>query len=267
MGKKKDQLFAASELVLLILAGATACGLGVVLDLASMLISYRGRSLHSDLRKVLEPIGGSFSGVTLSKTLDILEERELIERVSGGWRISKKGKERILPKLPERMKGTWDGKWRVVVFDIEETNRKIRYLVRSHLKALGCGMMQYSVWISPYNIDKFLLELKTDFNLGNGLRWFTCTEIDDEKDLVNRCWDLKTLNFEYAKLLRDGDNLPTQNSISNFISFKIWEKKYLKLLEEDPLLPEHLLPVDWKGTNAAHLHLMLASRFQNSPQV
>lgn len=46
----------------------------------------------------------------------------------------------------------WDGKWRIVIFDIPEQKRIIRNLFRRNLKKWGFKHLQRSVWISRRNI-------------------------------------------------------------------------------------------------------------------
>lgn len=62
----------------------------------------------------------------------------------------------VLKKKTKKKK--WDGKWRGVIFDIPETNRRDRRFLRNELKLMGFKEVQKSVWVSPYNIEK---ELKT----------------------------------------------------------------------------------------------------------
>ena len=47
---------------------------------------------------------------------------------------------------------TWDHKWRIVMFDIAEIQKKKRDYLREKLKELGFGMLQKSVFISPHDI-------------------------------------------------------------------------------------------------------------------
>lgn len=55
----------------------------------------------------------------------------------------------------------WDGKWRVVTFDIPEQKRIIRNLFRRNLKKWGFKQLQKSVWISKRNIyDKLVAYVK-----------------------------------------------------------------------------------------------------------
>jgi len=56
----------------------------------------------------------------------------------------------------------WDGKWRVVVFDISELTRIKRDGFRGFLKTLGFYPLQQSVWVQPYDC-KDEVDLLRDF--------------------------------------------------------------------------------------------------------
>lgn len=47
----------------------------------------------------------------------------------------------------------WDGKWRMVIFDIPEKKRKAREAMRSKLRELGFRELQKSVFIFPYECE------------------------------------------------------------------------------------------------------------------
>lgn len=69
----------------------------------------------------------------------------------------------ILEVLKYRMKNKhtrkkWDGKWRIITFDIEEITRKDRDYLRRQLKWIGFEELQKSVWIFPYEIREELKE-------------------------------------------------------------------------------------------------------------
>ena len=52
--------------------------------------------------------------------------------------------------------GKWDGRWRIVVFDIPESKRPSRDALRAKLKQLGFTQIQRSVWAFPYECQKEL---------------------------------------------------------------------------------------------------------------
>lgn len=65
-------------------------------------------------------------------------------------------------KKPKR----WDGKWRVLIFDIPEKNRKLRWQIRHTLQMIGFIRLQQSVWLYPYDCEDVMTLLKADFKVG-----------------------------------------------------------------------------------------------------
>lgn len=56
----------------------------------------------------------------------------------------------------------WDGKWRVIIFDIPKKYNRVRDLFRMRIKQLGLYKLQDSVYVSPipcFNEVEFLREL------------------------------------------------------------------------------------------------------------
>ena len=60
------------------------------------------------------------------------------------------------PQKPDK----WDGKWRVVIFDISERERRLRDAFRLKLRELECVQLQGSVWVTPYEIKDQLASLR-----------------------------------------------------------------------------------------------------------
>jgi DNA-binding transcriptional regulator PaaX len=52
----------------------------------------------------------------------------------------------------------WDGKYRLIIFDIPEEKRTIRDLLRSKLKEFGCVGWQKSVWVTKEDVTKIVLK-------------------------------------------------------------------------------------------------------------
>ncbi len=62
----------------------------------------------------------------------------------------------------------WDGKWRVVMFDIREKRRKARSQLRSLLISAGFLRLQDSVWVYPYPCDEFISLIRAHLKSGTG---------------------------------------------------------------------------------------------------
>jgi len=70
-------------------------------------------------------------------------------------KLTDKGREEAL--LRKILKDeTWDGKWRIVIFDIPEKHRRVRNTLRSKLKTWGFSPWQKSVWASKKNTTNLL---------------------------------------------------------------------------------------------------------------
>lgn len=52
----------------------------------------------------------------------------------------------------------WDGKWRIVAFDIPEQKRIVRNLFRRNLKKWGFKPLQKSVWVSKRDVYQKLID-------------------------------------------------------------------------------------------------------------
>lgn len=68
--------------------------------------------------------------------------------------ITKAGKKRVLKYNLDDMKlkvpKKWDGWWRIVMFDIPESKRRMRDAVSRKIRGLGLYPIQKSVFVSPY---------------------------------------------------------------------------------------------------------------------
>ncbi len=102
-------------------------------------------------------------------------------------KLNNKGKEKILRyqleniQIPAMKK--WDGKWRIVLFDIPEPKKKIRDALRLHLKKLGFFEFQKSVFIHPFNCQNeidFLIEF---YNIRSHVRFVIAESLDNELHL------------------------------------------------------------------------------------
>lgn len=77
----------------------------------------------------------------------------------------------------------WDGKWRVVIFDIAEKKRGVRDQVRSILISAGFLRLQNSVWVYPYDCEDIIGLIKTDLGVGKDILYMIVDEIENDKYL------------------------------------------------------------------------------------
>lgn len=77
-------------------------------------------------------------------------------------------------------KGKWDGKWRMVAFDVPEKYKKGREALRHKLKEIGFRELQKSVFICPHDCIKELNLFVKYFNLEEYVRLGVLEFIDNE---------------------------------------------------------------------------------------
>lgn len=82
-------------------------------------------------------------------------------------------------KKPER----WDGKWRVVVFDIPERHKQMRELFRRHLKLMGFYPLQKSVWVYAFPCFEEIEFLRQVYRVGVNVTCIVAEQIESAQDL------------------------------------------------------------------------------------
>jgi len=134
----------------------------------------------------------------------------------------------------------WDGKWRIVYYDISEKDKNIRKQLREKLWELGFGMIQESVYISPFDVAEDLREFLIAQGLGDSVFVSVAKGlfVGDIKILAEKVWGLRKLNEEYLRLYR---KLKEGGNFGEIFS------EYEEVLKRDPCLPLELLPDDWLG--------------------
>lgn len=90
---------------------------------------------------------------SITKAIERLQNRGFIEKDINTnkviFKLTEKGKDKAILMVDNQK--DWDGKWRIVLFDIPEQKRTIRMLLRKKLKEWGFIQWQKSVWASKKN--------------------------------------------------------------------------------------------------------------------
>lgn len=95
----------------------------------------------------------------LSQALNRLREQGFVELISDKeltFRLTDSGRDKALWKKMQLGDEKWDGKWRLVIWDVPEKRRAARDLLRYKLKQLGFKKWQQSVWASKVNCTRLL---------------------------------------------------------------------------------------------------------------
>lgn len=120
-----------------------------------------------------------FKRSLVSRGLKRLREQGFVEFIDDNElaiRLTDSGRDRALWKKMMIGDEKWDGKWRLVLWDVPEKRRAARDLLRYKLKQLGFKQWQKSVWASKVNCTKLL----RDFIRKTGIEdWVMVVESDN----------------------------------------------------------------------------------------
>ena len=98
--------------------------------------------------------------------------------------VSPKGRKLLLKYELEgfthKKQQKWDGKYRVVIFDISETRKKARDELRKIIKGFGFICLQNSVWIYPYACIDIVELLKKYLELRVEIIYMTVDSIEND---------------------------------------------------------------------------------------
>lgn len=101
--------------------------------------------------------------------------------------LTDKGKEKALTYNLDEMEikkpARWDGKWRIVLFDIPEKIRWARDAFRRHLNQLGFYEFQKSVFVHPFDCQDEIDYLIEFYNARKFIRFIIAESLDNELHL------------------------------------------------------------------------------------
>lgn len=159
-----------------------------VLALASLPVLVMGAAAMGNAIQCFKMFEGSkrYSKKQISSAVDSIKRQKLIEYVSDRdgktiVKITKRGESKLRAfainlieiKKPKR----WDGKWRLVIFDIPIRFTKGREALRYYLKKLDFYQFQKSAWIYPYPCEDEIIFIADFFGVGKYVEILTVENV------------------------------------------------------------------------------------------
>ncbi len=170
------------DAIMFSLYGAAAAALILTAPNALRILKH----IDPDLAKKRHP------GQRLSQAMSRLVSRGLVVRTKDGrFMLTEKGKRYAKAmdqtgRLQFAKERKWDGRWRIVIFDIWERRREARSRLRTRLQTIGFVKVQNSVWAYPYECEELIAFAKTELKLGRGLLYLIAEGIEGDKGLRER---------------------------------------------------------------------------------
>lgn len=185
--------------------------------------------------------------VSVSEAADVLERR--VRLTEAGRMAALGGRDH-----EQCWRRAWDGRWRIVLFDVAEKDRTRRIRLQRQLRKARFGYLQDSVWITPDSVEDLAAWIK-----GGGHDLSTLTFLEarpcvgaTDAELVSGAWDFAMINHRYgehAEVLRAAPG-PQASARQRCEWFRREERAWQHAQEVDPLLPEVLLPAGYRGRRA-----------------
>lgn len=147
----------------------------------------KGRSLNFE-DFLAEEEWEKFDKARLKQKLKILYKQRMVRIYRAGDRfvvqITKRGRRKLLRYKLEDLKiqkpEKWDGKWRIVAYDIPKEKKSAGDMLRRTLKQLEFFELQKSVYLYPYpctDVVEFVREL---YGVGEHVTLLTVGYLEDE---------------------------------------------------------------------------------------
>ena len=137
----------------------------------------------------MKPLGlipGDRHKETIKRSRERLMKAGLLKYENGHICITEKGEVKLmLLEMKDKnlnKPNKWDGKWRMLIFDIPEKRKSLREKIRITLSDIGFVKLQDSVWIYPYSCEDLISLLKADFKVGKDLLYLIVDSIENDNN-------------------------------------------------------------------------------------
>ncbi len=196
------------------------------------------------------------------RQIAVLERRRFLESRSAGagtrlYRLTAEGRLRALGGRDPQIEWgrSWDGRWRLVLFDLPITRNNERARLRRYLREKGFGCLQKSVWITPDPCEEeanVLRGAEVDVESLILLQARPCAG-ESDAEIVAGAWDFRRINTLYQQHLdilakRPGKKKQIKADAAALRRWAAAERAaWREAAKFDPLLPEPLLPRGYLG--------------------
>ena len=163
------------------------------------------------------------------------------------------GRERIFRHRDE----SWQGRWTMVIYQVPEAERAVREQLRKRLAWHGFGQLSPSTWLAPHDLLTEARDLAGEYPLAKiDVLWCGTGDLEQDRDLAARCWDLEQLGTDYRHFIRA--YAPLEDEAANVAKdgrTALVERMHVigdfrRFPFRDPHLPAGLQPEDWPSSQA-----------------
>lgn len=168
------------------------------------------------------------------------------------YKITEKGFHELCLGFPifRFMKETWDGKWRILSYEIPEKKRDLRDRLRREVAGWGLGPWHRSFWLTPHPIIHNLKLLISQKEEEQYVQAFESEHVfGDREILIEKVWQKSLLDKKYRDLFKKWHDILSKDE-EKTTKLKMVVDQYIVLLRLDPGLPADLIGKTWIGYEA-----------------
>ncbi len=148
------------------------------------------------------------------------------------------------------MQEKWDGKWRILSYEIPESKRELRDKLRRKVAGWGLGPWHRSFWLTPHPV---INELKDVFSKKEEEGYIQAFEADHvfgrQTILIEKVWSISRLEAKYRALFKNWHEILSKDTPED-VRIKQIIKTYVDVIKIDPGLPSELIGDKWIGLEA-----------------
>lgn len=222
---------------------------------------------HENLQEIIYKLTKkTFSIGTLRKELSILKKNGLV-----GTRLRYRkpvpiltldGKLALSTALAYRKFGPWDQKWRVVISNISESDKKYRLKFYSELKRIGFAKMDRNLFISAHPLLVSAKRVARDYGIDRYCTFLEACKIEGQNRVVEKAWKTDEIGKSYSDFIKNATKaLMAQKTPSWPFTAKQLELDFARIYNEDPHLPEEFLNKDWPADKAYKIYKKIIASY------
>lgn len=145
-------------------------------------LGYVARSVQRAKQKQMAREFEKYNLPLLKRNLKRLQERKIIKlaRKTNSFELTESGQDEFIKlKMQKIDNKRWDGKWRIVIYDISDLKKGSQETLRRILKQIKFLQIQKSVYLTPFKCNEEIEYLKKLLNLHKEIILFETNNLEN----------------------------------------------------------------------------------------
>lgn len=175
------------------------------------------------------------------------------------------GTSRILKGLPDHVD---DSSWIIAAFTVPESERSIRYQIRTRLQNLGFGQLAGGLMLAPAAILSETERALERSGLSRHVELWKSQHVGSTplEEMVRSAWDLDAIDSAFREYLTLADELEARTNVKSdedaFVRYMVNINAWRELPFLDPGIPGRYLPDGWPAIDARAAFTRISAEYK-----